>query len=76
MEHIALKEVKSDETALHSFRPLDLPPNVSQVPLTEEEQDFNRDNDLLEDPVRNIPLTRRYLPCHYFDQIGGSSTGA
>lgn len=76
MEYVALEEEKLDEEALHSFYPLNLPLNVSQLPLTDKEQRHTRDSTASEDPIRSIPRTRRYLPCHYFDQIGGSSTGA
>ena len=77
MEYIAVEEERlNDGESLHSFYPNDLPPNVSQIPLTEKEKRHIQEWDLEEDPVGKVPRTRRYLPCHYFDQIGGSSTGA
>lgn len=60
----------------HSFHPEECPENVFQAPLTKEEEDRMKD---VYDPVvkfRELPHTRRYLPCHYFDHICGSSTGA
>ena len=61
----------------HSFWPQPLPDNVSQLPSDRE----------LNIPIetkkvqghgrwRSISAARRYLPCHYFDYICGSSTGA
>ena len=73
MEYIAVEEERLDEEALHSFYPMDLPSNVSQ--LKDEKRHTNVSNHS-EDPVLSVPRTRRYLPCHYFDQIGGTSTGA
>ena len=77
MEFVAAEEEKlNDGEVLHSFDPETLPPNVSQVPLTEEEQRHIQSLGLSEHPIGRVPPTHRYLPCHYFDQIGGSSTGA
>lgn len=59
-----------------SFSPENYPPNVSHVPLSEEEVTKARN---ASDPIsrdRSTQQSRRYLPCHYFDYIGGSSTGA
>ena len=36
----------------------------------------NEDLELSEIQERRRPKEQRYLPCHYFDYIGGSSTGA
>ena len=74
MDCIAVEEECYD--ALHSFDPLDFPLNVTQAPLTDKEKQKVRQSCGSEDLLRNVPRTRRYLPCHYFDQIGGSSTGA
>lgn len=60
----------------HSFHPQRWPENVYQAPLTtEEEGPINAAYDP-EEKLRRLPRTRRYLPCHYFDHICGSSTGA
>lgn len=60
----------------HSFHPQKWPENVYQAPLTPEEE--ARINEAYDPEVktRKLPRTRRYLPCHYFDHICGSSTGA
>jgi hypothetical protein len=60
----------------HSFSPQLYPDNVSQGPFTEKEK-----NDLSavadhEAKYRALSNARRFLPCHYFDYICGSSTGA
>ena len=75
MEYIARKEEKDGET-YHSFSPQSWPENVSQVPLTEQENSGMKDAYSEEEKVRKLSCTRRYLPCHYFDHICGSSTGA
>ena len=60
----------------HSFWPQPWPENVSQVPPNRDvkkkiEESYNR-----EARRRAIPPAQRYLPCHYFNYICGSSTGA
>ena len=75
MEAIALLEEQSDEPALSSFHPFEWPENVSQVPLTADEI-RHIDASYHEKDLRRVPGNRRYLPCHYFNLIGGSSTGA
>lgn len=60
----------------HSFWPQALPENVSQVPRSWElKRRMEKANDS-EARRRAIPAAQRYLPCHYFDFICGSSTGA
>ena len=73
-EKYRVKEKK--EECYHSFQPQDWPENVYQAPLTKEEENTREE---VHDPqmkVRELPQNRRYLPCHYFDHICGSSTGA
>lgn len=60
----------------HSFHPQDWPENVYQAPLTEEEETATKAAYDSESKLRGLRRTRRYLPCHYFDHICGSSTGA
>ena len=60
----------------HSFHPEDYPENVCQAPLTEEEERPMQEEYHRELRFRQSPRNRRYLPCHYFDHICGSSTGA
>ena len=64
------------EGCYHSFQPQDWPDNVYQTPLTKEEEDARKEVDDPKMKVRELLRTRRYLPCHYFDYICGSSTGA
>jgi hypothetical protein len=64
---------------LHSFWPQELPPNVSHVPLNDEETQKLRDAEQNDDHrarFRALRPSKRFLPCHYFDFIVGSSTGA
>ena len=77
MEYVAEAELSYNENrAYHSFAPHPYPENISQVPHTEDEKE--QLNDAKGDDARYSALckTRRYLPCHYFDFICGSSTGA
>ena len=75
MEYIATEEADKEDAHLHSFEPQDYPDVVSQVPLTGDAKanynaQYNYDLKLAA-----IPRSQRYLPCHYFDYIGGTSTG-
>ncbi|KAL9118960.1 MAG: hypothetical protein Q9187_004487, partial [Circinaria calcarea] len=76
MGYIAEKEENEDDGTLHSFSPEGWPDNVSQVPRTQEEKRQIAAANTPEDKCRAYSNTRRYLPCHYFDHICGSSTGA
>ena len=73
MDFIGVEEEKCRH--YHSFEPQDWPENVYQTPLTKEEEDKMKEVDL-HMKVRELLRPRRYLPCHYFDYICGSSTGA
>ena len=73
MECIADVE-DQEEPHHHSFRPQPWQVNVSQVKSsTEEENDYDETD---ESTIGALPKSKRFLPCHYFDYIGGSSTGA
>lgn len=77
MEFIAEEEEKEDEDeTFHSFSPQSWPRDVSPAPLTAEENTRVDEAEGEEDKARALPKVRRYLPCHYFDNICGSSTGA
>lgn len=76
MEFVAEAEEKGDRRTYHSFHPEPWPNHVSQVPHTEEENNRIEDADNKADKARVLPRARRYLPCHYFDNVCGSSTGA
>ena len=74
MEHIADFEQAHDEQHAHRFCPEDWPENVSHVPYSEKEKS---DLDRWPSHEKHLALDKqkRFLPCHYFDYIGGSSTG-
>ena len=77
MEFIAeVEEKKNDEEIYHSFHPKKWPKDVSQIPLTDDQQSRSDEATSDDDKARVLPCARRYLPCHYFDNICGSSTGA
>ncbi|KAL9625110.1 MAG: hypothetical protein Q9160_000839 [Pyrenula sp. 1 TL-2023] len=63
------------EVHQHSFQPEDYPENVSQT-LSQKEMQKRSSAMNDQEKLRALDDTRRYLPCHYFDFIGGSSTGA
>ena len=62
MKQIRDVEGREDSATSSSFYPCDKPDNVSQL--------ANISN--LDNPTEYTP----FLPCHYFDYIGGTSTGA
>lgn len=77
MEFIAEAEENDvNSNTYHSFYPQSWPRDVSQVPFTEDEKTRIDDAKSDEEKARALPCTRRCLPCHYFDLICGSSTGA
>ena len=79
MEEIADAEEELADPHYHSFKPQNLPDDVSQVPLMEAEQkrvQHAKNNDDENEKHRAFYAARRFLPCHYFDFICGTSTGA
>jgi hypothetical protein len=74
MECIA--DIEQDCEVHHSFTPQSYPENVSQGPFTDDEKQRLSNADEAEAKCRALLKTRRYLPCHYFDYICGTSTGA
>lgn len=72
-ERIAEQEA---EVEYHSFWPQPLPDNVSQLPPSMDQRRTMAEAKTTEARQRAIPVAQRYLPCHYFDYICGSSTGA
>ena len=76
MEYVAIEEEKEDSATYHSFYPNSWPINVSQIPPTNNKQRHNDEDESEEAKTRRLPPARRYLPCHYFDSLCGSSTGA
>ena len=76
MEFIAEAELVYKPDAMdHSFASQPYPENVSQVPFTKREETQRNAASGADAKCRALSTTRRYLPCHYFDYIGGSSTG-
>jgi hypothetical protein len=75
-----LKREDDPRKGHHSFWPESYPENVSQILESDKEAAERariRENDNDEnDKFRVTPASRRFLPCHYFDYICGSSTGA
>ncbi|KAI9666368.1 MAG: hypothetical protein M1821_004304 [Bathelium mastoideum] len=70
MDYIAEEEnkvVDDTEPAEHSFAPRPFPQYVSHGPFNGREEERQHETWM---------NSRKYLPCHYFDIIGGSSTGA
>lgn len=79
MEYVANEELELDENqeVHHSFYPQHWPENVSQMPWSKEEVDRGiADATTVEQRCLKMDGARRFLPCHYFDHICGSSTGA
>lgn len=71
-----ITEEQDGKKVHHSFWPQPWPKNVSQVPQTRDLKNKIEEANNEEARRRAIPAAQRYLPCHYFDYIGGSSTGA
>ena len=79
MEYVAAEEGKNyeDGEVLHSFHPQPYPDDVSQIPMdaVEERRGIKNATDS-DGRLRATHKARQFLPCHYFDFICGSSTGA
>ena len=78
MEFVADEEETSehdDQRHDHSFVPHEWPSHVSHV-WNEEERRRLDDLKAHEKEYVALDKQKRYLPCHYFDYIGGTSTGA
>ena len=71
MDFVGEMEEKQDEPLYHSFSREGWPGELS-----EKDSVAMDDTNSPEEFWQAIPRNKRYLPCHYFDQIGGSSTGA
>lgn len=73
-----INEEREGKNVHHSFWPQPLPDNVSQLPSDRELhiKSEKAQGHGSEAGWRSIPAARRYLPCHYFDYICGSSTGS
>lgn len=72
-----ISEEQDGKTAVrHSFWPQPWPDNVSQVPPGRNLRTKKEEANNPEAQWRLLPPAQRYLPCHYFDYVGGSGTGA
>lgn len=77
VEYIFREECRQAEAAnetqlvYHSFLPERYPKHVSQLPPVSQLPDDNEEDE----GRRSPPPTRAILLCHYFDYIGGTSTG-
>ena len=76
MEEIAAIEESLDEVTNHSFLPQPWPSSLKTEPFTNDEQRRFQSASGHEEQLAALSLSRRYFPCHYFDCIGGTSTGA
>ena len=76
MENVAEEEENHVKKAFHSFAPLDWPHSLKQDPLTQDERNRYEAASTQERQFAALDKTRKYFLCHYFDYIGGSSTGA
>ena len=78
MEYVAEAErdpkFEDEEPHDHSFVPERWPSNVTHFPTKQEAADLEA-LDSHEEEYTALIHSKRYLPCHYFDYIGGSSTG-
>ena len=73
---VEIKKEPDGKKVHHSFWPKAWPDNVSQVPPDWQVKERLKEANSPEARRRAIPAAQRYLPCHYFDYICGSSTGA
>jgi hypothetical protein len=79
MQCIAKEEIRRclPNEKHHSFYPEEFPANVTQGGFDDKErqrQGNSRGSRISTSEIVNND--RKYLPCHYFDYICGSSTGA
>lgn len=70
------ENIDVDEAVGHSFHPEKYPKNVSQNLSSHERQQMKAAKKNSTKKFEVLQNCRRYLPCHYFDYICGSSTGS
>jgi len=84
-EEMRYREESEDEIdeehelyGVHSFYPEKWPENIDSGPLDVEEENERKSATPGDKYAKCMALkaSRRYLPCHYFDYIIGTSTGA
>lgn len=83
MAEIAHLEENADPECHHSFCPQEFPSELNELYKTSEHyrrssQYSQRrfDDASSEEKLDLLPRERRFLPCHYFDYMCGSSTGS
>jgi hypothetical protein len=71
------QQAQARQRQFHSFWPQSFPEHVTQTPFTfAETRKMKRQlEDKLLDHCDALRDARKFLPCHYFDLICGSSTG-
>ena len=76
MEEIGIQEeIATEGKASHSFDPEKWPEELYDVTMDKEEAQALEQAEG-DKKLGTLYKERRYLPCHYFDYICGSSTGA
>jgi hypothetical protein len=71
------EEPQRIDEGIHSFHPQAFPDNVTQVPFNKQEQDgIAKAKSHGKPECTALRDSRKFLPCHYFDYICGTSTGA
>ncbi|KAF2471780.1 FabD/lysophospholipase-like protein [Lindgomyces ingoldianus] len=73
--HEEQQQTEGDSDEYHSFHPCPFPEHVTG-PLSSKESDaLNRPGAEHRRRTHALRTSRKFLPCHYFDYICGSSTG-
>ena len=70
VQHFHRQSSGGEDRTCSSFYPYPYPSNLSHA-----SQEHNNDGTDAEFECCPGPLAQRFLPCHYFDNISGSSTG-
>jgi hypothetical protein len=71
------KERSTHDEEHHSFSPEKFPVDVTQRDLDDQEKGRQKAIIGARRPAHEVVHdARKYLPCHYFDYIGGSGSGA
>ena len=70
------ENVRLDEGNGHSFHPEKYPRYVSRDLSDDEMKRLRKGENADREDFQALNNNRRYLPCHYFDYICGSSTGS
>lgn len=74
MEYVGEEELRQNQNSTHSYYPLKYLPYTTHVDCKGHDTTTTCAESGWEQ-VSGLSYAQRYLPCHYFDFIGGSSTG-